>query len=56
MTGVLSSIADKLARRKMTLSELKDLLRDLKQPLSGSKSVLLERLIEFSGKPSAWNL
>jgi len=39
----------------MSLNELKDLLRVHKQPLSGNKPTLLQRLVDFSGNPAAWN-
>ncbi|KAF9059149.1 hypothetical protein BDP27DRAFT_1431769 [Rhodocollybia butyracea] len=41
--------------RKKNLSELKELLRDYKLTLAGNKAQVLQRLIDFSGNPSAWN-
>lgn len=46
---------DTFKLHKMSLNELKDLLRVHKQPLSGNKPTLLQRLVDFSGNPAAWN-
>ncbi|KAF9072884.1 hypothetical protein BDP27DRAFT_1400533 [Rhodocollybia butyracea] len=41
--------------RRKTKLELKELLRDYRLTMSGNKSEVLQRLIDFSGNPSAWN-
>ncbi|KAE9389539.1 hypothetical protein BT96DRAFT_980670 [Gymnopus androsaceus JB14] len=46
---------DTFKLHKMSLNELKDLLWVHKQPLSGNKPTLLQRLVNFSGNPAAWN-
>ncbi|KAF9041859.1 hypothetical protein BDP27DRAFT_1347286 [Rhodocollybia butyracea] len=41
--------------RKKTLNELKELLQSFKLKVSGNKAAVLQRLIDYSGDPSAWN-
>lgn len=44
-----------LNRYKLSLGDLKELLRDYKQPVSGNKATVLLRLVDFSRNPAAWN-